>query len=145
RQLRLPEPILEFRVLRYRMFTLGTALGMLVFMAMIGGMLMIPLYMQNMGGHSAMDSGLVLMPGAAVMGLMSPVTGRIFDKFGARWLAIIGFTLVSATTFMFTVLTVDTSFAYLAIVNAVRMLGTAMVIMPVTTAALNTLPFHLIP
>jgi EmrB/QacA subfamily drug resistance transporter len=145
RQLHLPEPILEFRVLRYRIFTLGTVLGMLVFMAMIGGMLLIPLYMQNMSGHSAMESGLVLLPGAAVMGLMSPVTGRIFDRFGARWLAIPGFTLVTITTFMFAVLTPQTSFAYIAIVNAVRMFGTAMVIMPVTTAALNQLPPHLIP
>ena len=145
RQTRLEQPILEFRVLRYRMFTLGTVLGMLVFMAMIGGMLLIPLYMQNMTGHSAMSSGLVLLPGAAVMGLMSPVTGRIFDRFGARWLAIIGFGLVTVTTFMFAVLTPTTTFAYIAIVNGVRMFGTAMVIMPVTTAALNQLPQHLIP
>ncbi|GAA1490434.1 DHA2 family efflux MFS transporter permease subunit [Brachybacterium sacelli] len=145
RQLRLPEPILEFRVLRYRMFTLGTVLGMLVFMAMIGGMLLIPLYMQNMVGYTAMESGLVLLPGAVVMGLMSPVTGRIFDRFGATVLATVGFTLVTVTTFMFAVLSTETSLVYIAVVNAVRMFGTAMVIMPVTTAALNQLPPHLIP
>lgn len=145
RQGRLEQPILEFRVLRFRMFTLGTVLGMLVFMAMIGGMLMIPLYMQNMTEHSAMDSGLVLLPGAVAMGLMSPVTGRIFDRFGAKWLAIIGFALVTVTTFLLATLTPTTTFAYIAIVNAFRMFGTAMVIMPVTTAALNQLPQHLIP
>ena len=48
RQLRLEDPLLELRILGNGMFTLGTVLGMLVFMAMIGGMLMIPLYMQNM-------------------------------------------------------------------------------------------------
>ncbi|WP_338750626.1 MDR family MFS transporter [Janibacter alittae] len=145
RQLRLPEPILEFRVLRYPMFTLNTALGMCVFMVMIGGMLILPLYMQNMSDYTAMESGLALLPGAAVMGLMSPVTGRIFDRFGARWLAVLGFVLVTATTFMFARLSVDTSFAYIAIVNSVRMFGTAMIIMPVTTAALNQLPPRLIP
>lgn len=145
RQLRLPEPILELRVLRYRMFTLCTLLGMLVFMAMIGGMLILPLFIQNMAGRSAMASGLVLLPGAAVMGLMSPVTGRIFDRFGARWLAIVGFVIVTVTTLMFARLTPDTSMVYLAVVNAVRMFGTAMIIMPVTTAALNQLPARLIP
>ncbi|MFC7457074.1 MDR family MFS transporter [Brachybacterium sp. GCM10030267] len=145
RQLRLDEPLLEFRVLRYRIFTLGTALGMIVFIAMIGGMLLIPLFMQNMAGHSAVSSGLVLLPGAVVMGLMSPVTGRIFDRFGAQWLAIPGFSLVAVSTFMLATLTPETTFAYIAIVNSVRMLGTAMVIMPVTTAALNQLPPHLIP
>lgn len=145
RQLRLTEPILEFRILRYPMFTLNTALGMCVFMVMIGGMLILPLYMQNMGDYSAMESGLALLPGAVVMGLMSPVTGRIFDRIGAKWLAVTGFVLVTATTFMFARLTVETSFAYIAIVNTVRMFGTAMIIMPVTTAALNQLPARLIP
>src|SRR5699024_7543736 len=100
RQLRLSAPILEFRVLRYPMFTLNTALGMLVFMAMVGGMLVLPLYMQNMRDYSAMESGLALLPGAAVMGLMSPVTGRMFDHFGAKWLSIIGFTLLAGSTLL---------------------------------------------
>ena len=145
RQLKLDEPILEFRVLKYPMFALNTVLGMCVFIVMIGGMMVLPLYMQNMSDFTAMESGLVLLPGAAVMGLMSPVTGRVFDAIGAKWLAVTGFTLLTVTTFMFTMLTVDTSFVYLAGVNTVRMLGVAMVMMPVTTAALNQLPQRLIP
>lgn len=145
RQLRLDDPILEFRVLKNPMFTLSTALGMCVFVAMIGGMIMIPLYMQNMNDYSAMEAGLALLPGAVVMGLMSPVTGIIYDKFGAKWLAVVGFTVVTGTTFMFTTLTAETSFTYIAAVNTGRMLGTAMVMMPVTTAALNQLPQRLIP
>lgn len=145
RQLKLKDPMLEFRVLRYRMFTLNTALGMCVFIVMIGGMMILPLYMQNMNDFTAMESGLVLLPGAAVMGLMSPVTGRIFDAIGARWLAVAGFTLLTVTTFMFSGLKSDTSFVYLAAVNTVRMFGVSMVMMPVTTAALNQLPSRLIP
>lgn len=145
RQLKLPQPILEFRVLRYPMFTLNTALGMCVFIVMIGGMLIIPLYMQNMTGHTAVESGLALLPGAALMGLMSPITGRIFDAVGARWLAVLGFTLVTGSTFFLADLDAQTTFAYIAGVNTVRMVGTAMVIMPVTTAALNQLPRHLVP
>src|SRR5699024_8791310 len=78
-------------------------------------------------------------------GLMSPITGRIFDKFGAIVLAITGFTLLTVTTLMLSTLTVTTSFAYLATVNAVRMFGVSMVMMPVTTAALNQLPPLMIP
>ena len=72
RQLKLEQPILEFRVLRYSMFTLNTILGMCVFIAMIGGMLIIPLFMQNMTDFTAMESGLALLPGAVIMGLRSP-------------------------------------------------------------------------
>src|SRR5699024_10973316 len=68
RQLKLEEPILEFRVFKYGTFTLATALGMVVFAAMIGTNVILPLYMQNMIGFSAFKSGLVLLPGAVVMG-----------------------------------------------------------------------------
>lgn len=145
RQLTLDEPMLELRILKNPMFTLNTLLGMTVFVAMIGGMIILPLYMQNMAGFTATDSGLMLLPGAIIMGLMSPVTGRVFDRFGAKWLAVFGFALLTATSAMFSFLTPNTSFVYLATVNAIRMFGTAMVIMPVTTAALNQLPQRMIP
>lgn len=145
RQLRLEEPILEFRVFQYKIFTLTTGLGMIVFVSMIGTAVILPLYMQNMVGFSAFKSGLVLLPGAMIMGFMNPITGRLFDRYGARWLAIIGFGLLVVSTFMFTNLSTETSFEYLAVMNAVRMFSISMVMMPVTTAGLNELPSHLIP
>ncbi|WP_017614895.1 MDR family MFS transporter [Nocardiopsis salina] len=145
RQLKSDDPMLEFRTLKNPMFTLNTVLGMCVFISMIGGMIMIPLYMQNMNDFSAMEAGLALLPGAALMGIMSPVTGIIYDRFGAKWLAVAGFTLLTVTTFMLAGLTPETPFTYIAAVNTGRMLGTAMIIMPVTTAALNQLPQRMIP
>ncbi|WP_053220298.1 DHA2 family efflux MFS transporter permease subunit, partial [Virgibacillus senegalensis] len=145
RQSKLEQPILQFRVFENKMFTITTALGMIVFIAMIGGAVILPLLMQNMLGYTALESGLMLLPGAVLMGIMNPVMGRLFDKFGAKWLAIIGLTDLVVTTFMFSNLTAETTFTYLATVNAVRMLGVAMVMMPVTTAGLNQLPPHLIP
>ena len=145
RQIRLEQPILEVGVFRYRMFTLNTGIGMLAFIAMIGGTTILPLYMQNMVGFPAVESGLALLPGAAAMGLSSPFTGRLFDRYGAKGLALIGMTAITVTSFLYTILDADTSFAYIAAVNAARMLGTAMVLMPVTTAALNELPRSLIP
>ncbi|WP_341856130.1 hypothetical protein [Brachybacterium sp. GPGPB12] len=75
RQPRIEEPLLQLRVLRTPMFTLGTVLGMLVFMAMIGGMLMIPLFMQNMSDFSAMESGMVLAAGRGRHGRHVPGDG----------------------------------------------------------------------
>ncbi len=145
RQFKLKQPILEFRVFKIKLFTITTILGMLVFIAMIGGATILPILMQNMLGYSAFESGLMLLPGALIMGFMNPITGRIFDKFGAKWLAVTGLILISVTTFMFSNLTPQTSFMYLTVINAFRMLGVAMVMMPVTTAGLNQLPNHLIP
>jgi MFS family permease len=100
--------------------------------------------MQNMLQLTAFESGLILLPGAIVMGIMSPVTGRLFDKFGARWLSIIGVIILVITTFMLSNLTQNTTFIYLAVVNAIRMFAVSMVLMPVTTAGLNELPPELI-
>src|SRR5690625_3199569 len=76
---------------------------------------------------------------------MNPITGRLFDRFGARWLTIIGFFILTITTFMFINLSTETSFTYLAVTNGIRMLSISMVMMPVTTAGLNILPTRLIP
>jgi len=144
RQLHLKQPILEFRIFKYKVFTLTTALGMITFMAMIGTAVIVPLFMQNMLGFTAFHSGLALLPGALIMGFMNPITGRLFDKFGARYLAIIGLIILTITTFMFSTLSTETTFAFIAITNAIRMLGISMVMMPVTTAGLNQLPVRLI-
>ncbi|MDG5471833.1 MDR family MFS transporter [Jeotgalibacillus sp. ET6] len=145
RQLKLERPILQFKVFQNKVFTITTILGMLIFISMIGGAVILPLFMQNMLGFSALDSGLMLLPGALLMGIMSPITGRLFDKFGARWLSITGMSILALSTFMFTTLTAETTFTYLAVVNSFRMFGMAMVMMPVTTAGLNQLPASLIP
>src|SRR5699024_8581532 len=145
RQLKLEEPMLEFRVFQYKIYSLTTGLSMIVFMSMIGTAVILPLFMQNMLEVSALDSGLVLLPGAIVTGLMNPITGRLFDMYGARWLAIIGFTILVITTYLFTNLTTDTSLTYLAVMNMIRMSSISMVMMPVTTAGLNELPDYLIP
>ncbi|HET7629612.1 MAG TPA: DHA2 family efflux MFS transporter permease subunit [Bacillales bacterium] len=145
RQLKLARPILEFRVFKYGVFTLATATGMIVFMTMISGELLLPIYMQNMRGYSPLESGLLLLPGAVLMGVMSPISGKLFDKIGARWLAVAGLAIIAAATYGFTNLTADTSFTYLIIVYAIRMFGMALVMMPITTEGLNALPNRLIP
>lgn len=144
RQLKLEQPILEFGVFKYRIFTISTALGMIVFSSMIATTVILPLFMQNLLGYNALQSGLMLLPGAIVMGVMNPLTGLLFDKYGAKWLLRTGFAILTVTTFMFTGLAEDTSFTYLAILNAVRMFGITMVLMPSTTLGLNQLPKNLI-
>ncbi len=145
RQFQLAQPILEFRVFQNKIFTITTVIGMIVFMGLISSETILPIYMQKMAGFSAFETGIMIMPGALIMGMMSPLTGRIFDKIGARYLAIIGLSIMTITTFMFTNLTANTSLTYLTIVFTIRMLGMSMVMMPVTTAGLNQLPKRLIP
>lgn len=143
RQMNLKQPMLEFRVFKYRTFTFATIIGTITFTVLIAAETILPIYMQLMAGFTALESGLMILPGALLMGFASPIIGRIFDRIGARWLLIIGMTIMALTTLLFTNLTTETSLTYLIIAFAVRMLGIAMVMMPSTTAGLNILPVHL--
>ncbi|WP_323703960.1 MDR family MFS transporter [Mammaliicoccus sp. Dog046] len=140
RQLRLETPLLNVRVFKYKTFALTTVIGIFSMVSLIGPSLLMPMYMQDARGYSALISGLLLLPGAIITGIMSLVTGRLFDKYGARWLAIIGFTLITVTTLMLAFLKSDTSFVYLIIVYTIRMFGVSMIMMPVNTAGLNAIP-----
>ncbi|NLR43860.1 MFS transporter [Priestia aryabhattai] len=143
RQLKIDQPLLEFRIFRYRMFTLTTIINVIVTMAMFSGMILMPIYMQNVRGFSPFLSGLLLLPGGIVMGIMSPITGRLFDKFGARWLAVVGLAITVVTTYELTKLETTTTFMYVMIVYTVRMFGMSLLMMPIFTAGLNELALSL--
>ncbi|MBO1005370.1 MDR family MFS transporter [Pseudogracilibacillus auburnensis] len=145
RQFSLKEPVLEFRVFTYKVYTLTTVIGMVGFMMLIAAETILPIYMQLMAGFTAFESGLMILPGALIMGILSPFIGKIFDAIGARWLLIIGLSIMTVTTLFFTNLSSSTSLIYLATVFAIRMVGISMVMMPSTTAGLNVLPTRLIP
>lgn len=145
RQLKLQEPLLEFRIYKYPMFALSSAISIVISMAMFSAMLLMPIYIQTIRGISPFDSGLLLLPGAIVMGIMSPITGRLFDKFGAKALAIIGLSITIYTTYVFSNLTMDTSYSYLMFIYALRMFGMSMVMMPVMTNGINQLPQSMNP
>jgi len=107
---------------------------------MFSAMLLMPIYIQTIRGISPFDSGLLMLPGAIIMGIMSPITGRLFDKFGARALAIIGLSITIFTTYEFSHLAMDTSYSFLMLMYSLRMLGMSMVMMPVMANGINQLP-----
>lgn len=144
RQLHLEHPFLELRVFKSPIFTIAAILSGVVNMAMVGAEMVLPLYIQNIRGESAFHSGLMLLPGALVMGLMMPITGSIFDKYGAKRLAISGMLILTAATLPFAFLTSETPIAMIVILYAMRMFGISMVMMPVTTSGMNALPMNLI-
>ncbi|WP_077330382.1 MDR family MFS transporter [Virgibacillus siamensis] len=145
RQLSIEKPMLEFRVFKNKIFALSVFIGMMVMVSMIGVELLLPLYMQNARDYTAFESGLLLLPGAVIMGIMSPITGRLFDKIGARPLAIIGLTIVAGMTFLFSDMSASSSYFYMMVIYAIRMFGISLVMMPIMTEGLNQLPNHMLP
>ncbi len=143
RQLRMDEPFLELRVFKVKKFSVAAALSSATNMAMVGVEMILPLYLQIVKGMSAFHSGLTLLPGALLIGVMSPITGRAFDKYGPKDLARMGMFLLTAGTIPFLFLTKDTPVLDIVILYMIRMFGISMVMMPTTTDGMNALPFDL--
>jgi MFS family permease len=131
------------RAFKYNMFSLTTIINIAVTMVMYADMMLLPLYLQNVRGYTAIESGLLLLPGALIMGFLMPVTGKLFDRFGAKWLAVIGMIITISTTMGFTNLTDSTSYMYLVLMSTGRRIGMALMMMPLQTAGLNQLPQQL--
>lgn len=144
RQLRLPVPILEFRVFESRGFTVAVAVASLAWCANMGAATLLPIIMQNFANCSPLQSGMTLMAGGIVLGVMSPVSGMLFDRFGSRGMTVVGLLCCMAGTVALALLGPASSLLYIGCSYAVLMLGVSMVSMPLTTAALNALPSRLI-
>ncbi|MDY0395877.1 DHA2 family efflux MFS transporter permease subunit [Virgibacillus halophilus] len=139
-QLRMKEPLLEFRIFKYPMFALSSVISIVIAMALFSGMILIPIYVQTIRGFSPLDAGLLMLPGAIVMGIMSPITGKLFDKYGPRTMSILGLCILVGTTYFFSKLGLHTSYMQLVMLFTIRNFGMSMVMMPIMTNGLNQLP-----
>lgn len=139
RQLQLEEPLLKVDILTNRKFALSVILTMLVQAALNIGPVLNPIYLQTIRGYGASVSGFIMLPASIAMLIMSPVSGRLFDKFGPRKLAIPGLFLAAAFTLPMIMMDENTSLYYLAFVYTIRTIGLSLVNMPLNTWGLNAL------
>lgn len=146
RQLRLQRhdgALLDLRPFGYRRFTVSLLLVILGFMALFGAIIMLPLYVQEVLGHSALVAGLTVFPGGLLMGLTGPFIGRAYDRRGPRLLVIPGAALLCAALTGFSVLGGDSPLWEVVALQTVMMLGLALMFTPLMTDALGALPDRL--
>ncbi|HEI7351560.1 TPA: DHA2 family efflux MFS transporter permease subunit [Staphylococcus aureus] len=143
RELRMKAPMLNLEVLRFPTFTLTTVINMVVMLSLYGGMILLPIYLQNLRGFSALDSGLLLLPGSLVMGLLGPFAGKLLDTIGLKPLAIFGIAVMTYATWELTKLNMDTPYMTIMGIYVLRSFGMAFIMMPMVTAAINALPGRL--
>ncbi|HGO3418373.1 TPA: DHA2 family efflux MFS transporter permease subunit [Staphylococcus aureus] len=143
RELRMKSPMLNLEVLKFPTFTLTTIINMVVMLSLYGGMILLPIYLQNLRGFSALDSGLLLLPGSLIMGLLGPFAGKLLDTIGLKPLAIFGIAVMTYATWELTKLNMDTPYMTIMGIYVLRSFGMAFIMMPMVTAAINALPGRL--
>jgi EmrB/QacA subfamily drug resistance transporter len=143
-ELRHPEPILDLRLFKNVVFTLSVIIGSMLAIGMFGAIFLVPILLQSVLGQTAMKTGLIMFPAALASGIMMPLSGRLFDKYGARGVVIFGLALVTWSTYVMKDFNALTPFAAMTIWLTIRGAGMGFSMMPATTAGMNTVPQHLI-
>lgn len=144
RQMIMEQPMVNLRVFRFPMFTLGTVMMFFSILVILSTAILLPLYLKSALLMSAVLAGLLLLPGNAVNVIMSPIVGTLFDKWGPRPFVIVGsiFVLIGNIIFLSS-LSATTPAWQIVVAFMVLFFGLTMVTMPSQTNALNQLPREL--
>ncbi|MFF2481476.1 MDR family MFS transporter [Paenibacillus sp. NPDC058071] len=145
RQLRVKEPLMDLRAFRFPLFTLTAILLIIMMMTLFSTMTLLPFLFQGALAMTVFASGLLMLPGSLLNGFLSPVMGKLFDKFGPRALVIPGTILLTVVMFFFTRITVETTKPTLMILHICIMIAISMIMMPTQTNGLNQLPARYYP
>ncbi|MEV4666772.1 MDR family MFS transporter [Microbacterium sp. LWO12-1.2] len=136
---RVDDALLDLRVFRSGNFTFSVIIMTILALSMFGTLTLLPQYLQNVAGLNPLQSGLILLPGSVLMGLLGPVMGRVYDARGTRPLLIPGTILVSAALFYYSTVGEHTVWWVLIIVQAAMSVGLAMSFTPLFSASLGSL------
>ena len=139
RELKIKEPLLNLRTFKSKNFTISVILIVIVYAGMTSSSTMFSLYMQSIREYSALKTGLLMLPGSILMAILSPISGKLFDKYGPSKVIIPGFVFLLLGTVTYSFLGENTSLIYLSVTYSLRMVGIAFLLMTVTTWGINSL------
>lgn len=139
-QLHKDVPLLKLELLRDRALSSGTIMLSTAYVLMMAGTILVPLYIQTICGYSATVSGLILLPGSLLIALLSPVSGRMTDRYGARRVCILGMLILAAGCLGFTFCNEAAAVVMIVICYTFRSIGLAFLITPCSTLAVQEMP-----
>lgn len=130
--------LMDLRPLASRTFALPLVLIVIGMGTLFGTLILLPLYLQNIIGLTALETGLILLPGAVIMGIIAPFIGRLFDRYGPRPLVIPGAFIMSAALWAMTFLGDDSATGFIITVHIALNVGLGCMMTPLMTTALGS-------
>jgi DHA2 family lincomycin resistance protein-like MFS transporter len=137
------EALLDLRTFTSRTFSFSISMIAISMIALFGTIILLPIYMQNVLGLATVTTGLLMLPGGLIMGLMAPTVGRVYDRVGPTALVVTGSVIVSAVLWSITMLDENSSFWWVLVAHVVLSIGLALLFTPLFTAGLASLPASL--
>jgi MFS transporter, DHA2 family, multidrug resistance protein len=144
RELTATAPAVNLRLFRDPVFASGTLISGLMFAMLMANMFLLPIFMQELLGFSATQSGLALMPRTLVMMVAVPIVGRLYNRLSPRWLIAAGIAFIAAGSFDQSRLTLQSGAGDVVTALGIQGVGFACLFVPLTTVALSNVPRHLL-
>ncbi len=135
-----PNPLIDIRVFQNKAVVASLISLSLITIGMLGIIFIIPIYTENLLGYTPFQTGLLLMPMALVSAFLMPVSGKIYDKYGAFWIGLIGVLIAAAVTYQLKALSLNTSYDDMQLMLAFRSVGFGLALMPIANAAMSAVP-----
>ncbi|MDE3128952.1 MAG: DHA2 family efflux MFS transporter permease subunit, partial [Gemmatimonadota bacterium] len=139
RELKSDTPAVDLRLFRNGAFTSATAIGAILGLGLYAALFLLPLFLQNLLGYSAYESGLVLMPRGLAMAVLMPIAGRFYNKIGPRVLVGLGLVVSAYSFYALSHLTSEVGFWDLFWPQMWQGVGFGLIFVALSTAALATI------
>lgn len=139
RQLHLSNPFLAVQLFMHRNFTISVILSTLTYLIMMGGTLAVPTYAQKILGYSATIAGLISLPGSLSLAILSPISGKIYDRYGISPLMIGGCVLQAVGSLGFYLMYHRCGLLFLILFHTIRCIGIGCLMMPLVTWGVTAL------
>jgi DHA2 family multidrug resistance protein len=139
RELTATSPVVNLRLFRQRTFASATVIAGILYAMLMASMFLLPVFMQELLGFDAMQSGLALMPRTLAMIVLMPVVGRLYNRVPPAILVGVGILLFVVGSYQLSHLTLQSSSADIVVPLVVTGFGFACLIVPLTTVALQSM------
>lgn len=133
------DALLDLRTFRSRQFTLSITMIVVSMLALFGTIILLPIYLQNVLGLNTLGTGLLLLPGGLLMGLLAPIVGRIYDRIGPTALVLTGSILVSIVFWGMAMFTENTVIWWVLAAHIALSFALALMFTPLFTSGLGAL------
>jgi EmrB/QacA subfamily drug resistance transporter len=140
-----PYPLLDLSVFKLFNFTMSQIIVSILTLALMGGVYVMPLFLQNIRGYTAMETGIIMFPAAIVVGILMPISGNLFDKIGIKPVVIPGLVILGISSYMLSnSINMNSTREFITILLCLRSVGLGLAMMPINTAGMNAVPKNLI-
>jgi MFS transporter, DHA2 family, multidrug resistance protein len=132
--------IMDLGLFKYPVFSVSMLISAIRSVALFGGIFLLPLFLQQLKGLTAIQSGLIMFPGSLMIAVVMPIVGWLSDKSSPRFLSFIGMLLLGFSMFLYKDISIYSSTWDIIFPTLIRGVGMSMLMAPIMTLALNSVP-----